>query len=189
MIKKITSTYKVTLILVSMFTGFIVGVVFTVYQSPSIVSQLAGNEQQGPSQEEIAKHLKHLEKMVNEDPNNIEAWTQLAYAYLDMQEFPKAIESFEKLVVLVDDKSTVYQDLGVAYRRDNKFEKAIESFQNAIELNPGNIRALFNIGVVQYHDLEDEAAATATWEKVAAVQPDFQLSTGQTIRQLLDKLK
>ncbi|MGB3223252.1 MAG: tetratricopeptide repeat protein [Desulforhopalus sp.] len=189
MIKKITSTYKVTLILVSMFTGFIVGVVFTVYQSPSIVSQLAGNEQQGPSQEEIARHLKHLEKMINEDPNNVDAWTQLAYTYFDLQEFTKAIEAYERLVILADDKSIVYQDLGVAYRRTEQFEKAIESFQKAVELNPGNIEALFNIGVVQYHDLDDEAAATATWEKVAAVKPDFPLSTGQTIQQMLDKLK
>jgi cytochrome c-type biogenesis protein CcmH/NrfG len=172
-----------------MFTGFIVGVVFTVYQSPSIVSQLAGNEQQGPSQAEIVKHLKHLEKNVREDPKNVEVWTQLASTYFDMQEFPKAIEAYEKLVVLVDDKSTVYNDLGIACRRNKQFERAIESFQKAVELNPGNIRALFNIGVVQYHDLEDKAAATTTWEKVAAVKPDFQLSTGQTIRQLLDKLK
>lgn len=189
MIKIISSTPRLTLIVISLFMGFIVGVVFTVYQSPSLISQLAGNEQQGPSKADIAKHLNHLKKKVSEDPNDVEAWTQLANTYFDIQEFPKAIEVYNKLVVLADDKSTVYQDLGVAYRRDEQFKKAIESFQKAVELNPENIQALFNIGVIQYHDLDDEAAATATWGKVAAVKPDFQLSTGQTIQQLLDKLK
>lgn len=189
MIKKISSASRLTIILVSMFAGFIVGMVFTVYKAPSLVSQISGNEQQGPNKADIAKHLNHLKEKVSEDPNDVEAWTQLANTYFDIQEFPKAIEAYEKLVVLADDKSTVYQDLGVAYRRTEQFKKAIESFQKAVDLNPGNIQALFNIGVVQYHDLDDEAAATATWEKVAAVKPDFQLSTGQTIQQLLDKLK
>ena len=65
----------------------------------------------------------------------------------------------------------------------------LDAFKKAIAQDPENLQALFNIGVVQYHDLKDEDGAKKTWEKVAKVKPDFQLSTGQTLEQLLDKLK
>jgi len=90
---------------------------------------------------------------------------------------------------LVDDKSKAYQDLGVVYRRDDQFDKSIDAFEKAVAYDPKNYQALFNIGVVQYHDLDDEAGAKKAWKKVAEMKPDFQLSTGQSIQQLLEKLK
>ena len=115
-------------------------------------------------------------------------WSQLANAYYEIQDYPQSIEAYNKLISLINDKSGAYQDLGVVYRRNGQFKEAIEAFEKAIAHDPNNIRALFNIGVVQYHDLDDENGAKTTWEKVAKANPDFQLSTGQTIKQLLEKL-
>ena len=67
--------------------------------------------------------------------------------------------------------------------------ESIKAFEKALEHNKANVQAQFNIGVVLYHDLDDEQGAIQAWEKVALQQPDFQLSTGQTIKQLLEKLK
>lgn len=189
MIEKILNISKPVLIAVSIFTGFLGGVVFTVYNAPSLVSQLEGSGASGTNQADITRHLNHLKESVTQDPENVETWNQLANAYYDIQDYPKAIEAYLKLVSLVDDSSIIYQDLGVAYRRDGQFIQAIEAFEKAVVENPENLQALFNIGVVQYHDLNDEPAAAATWQKVAEIKPDFQLSTGQTIQQLLEKLK
>ncbi len=189
MIQKILNFSKPILITVSIFTGFLGGVVFTVYNAPSLISQLEGSSTSNTTQADITRHLNHLLETVTQDENNAETWNQIANAYYDIQDYPKAIEAYLKLVTLVDDTSIIYQDLGVAYRRDNQFLQAIEAFENAVEQNPENLQALFNIGVVQYHDLNDEPAAVATWKKVAEMKPDFQLSTGQTIQQLLEKLK
>lgn len=189
MIKELLSTSRMSLIGVCLTIGFVGGVIFTVYTSPSIVSQVAEAGLQDSSQADIIRHVKHLEESVAEDPSNVEAWAQLAETYYELREYPKSIVAYLKLATLADEKSDIYLDLGVVYRRDGQFEKSIESFDKALNANPENIQALFNIGVVQYHDLDDEPAAVTTWEKVAAMKPDFQLSTGQTIQQLLEKLK
>lgn len=188
MITKITKASRLTLATVSLFIGFLGGVVFTVYQSPSITSQLAGASQPGSNQPDWSRHIRHLKESLDEEPNNPDTWSQLANAYYEIQDYPQSIEAYRKVIALVDEKSTVYQDLGVVYRRDGQFEKSIEAFEKAVADNPDNLQALFNIGVVQYHDLDDEAGARKTWQKVADLKPDFQLSTGQTIQQIIEKL-
>lgn len=189
MINKLLTASKRTLIVCSLFVGFLGGVVFTVYKSPAIISQLSGTIQDASNQPDWAQHISHLKEGIAKDPNNTEMWSQLANAYYETQDYPKSIETYLQLISLLDESTKPYQDLGVVYRRDGQFEKAIDAFEKAIVQNPKNLQALFNIGVVQYHDLEDEAGAKKTWEKVAKVKPDFQLSTGQTLEQLLKKLK
>lgn len=188
MLNRIFTASKLVLVSISLLTGFIGGVVFTVYKSPSITSQLAGNGQASSNQPDWKQHIKHLKESAENDPENTETWSQLANAYYEIQDYPKSIEAYNKLISLIDDKSGAYQDLGVVYRRNGQFEEAVEAFEKAVAHNPENLRALFNIGVVQYHDLDDESGAKTTWEKVAKANPDFQLSTGQTIKQLLEKL-
>jgi cytochrome c-type biogenesis protein CcmH/NrfG len=189
MIKKHLSLFRVAVIAISMLIGFLGGVVFTVYKSPSILSQVPNSQQQASNKEETLRHLKHLEKNIAENPADIDSWTQLTHTYYDLEDYPKAIQAYLKLIDLSDEKSIIYTDLGVVYRRDAQHKKAIESFEKALEHNKANVQAQFNIGVVLYHDLDDEQGAIQAWEKVALLQPDFQLSTGQTIKQLLEKLK
>lgn len=188
MLNKILTASKLVLVSIALLTGFIGGVVFTVYKAPSITSQLAGTAQASSNEPDWKQHIKHLEEAAGSDPENAETWSQLANAYYEIQDYPKSIEAYKKLISLIDDKSGAYQDLGVTYRGNGQFDEAIEAFEMAVTENPENIRALFNIGVVQYHDLNDESGAKTTWEKVAKANPDFQLSTGQTITQLLEKL-
>lgn len=189
MIKKESSLFQIAVVVVSMLLGFLGGVVFTVYKSPSILSQVSSTQQQGPTQEETVRHLKHLEKNVAENPDDVASWTELAHTYYDLEDYQKAIPAYLQLIELSDEKSNIYTDLGVVYRRDGQHKKAIESFEKALEHNKENLQAQFNIGVVLYHDLDDQQGAKQAWGKVAMLKPDFQLSTGQTIEQLLEKLK
>lgn len=189
MIEKITNASRLTIVAVSLLFGFLSGVVFTVYNSSTIAEELGRVGQQGTSIPDMAQHISHLKENIAEDPNNVETWMQLANAYFETGDYKKAVEAYLKLTILTDHKSEVYQDLGIAYRRDGKFEKSMEAFREAIKQNPENTQALFNIGVVQYHDLDDETGAIDTWKKLSLVKPDFQLSTGETIKQLLEKLK
>lgn len=181
---KLLTASKPILVTFSLLIGFIGGVIFAVYQAPNFNSQ----GQQGSQEPDWQQHIEHLEESIIDEPNNTKILSQLAGVYYEVEDYSKSIDAYLKLTTLVDNKSEIFQDLGVVYRTDGQFEKAIESFEKAIALDSGNLRALFNIGVVQYHDLDDQAGAQATWGKVAKLNPGFQTATDQTILQLLEQL-
>ena len=180
---------KFALAILSLLIGFVGGVVFTVYNAPTLTSQLATEDtQEAEPKIDWAEHISHLKESLEKDPKNTEMVAQLANAYYETQDYQQSIDTYLQLVTMVDEKSTVYQDLGVVYRKDGQFEKSVEAFENAIAQDPTNLHALFNIGIVQFHDLNDQAGAKKTWEKIAAVKPDFQLPSGMTIQQVIEKL-
>ena len=140
MINKLLKASKLTLVTVSLLIGFLGGVVFTVYKSPALTSQLAGAGQQSSNQPNWSQHISHLKESIEKDPNNAEMWAQLANAYYEIQDYPKSIETYLKLISLVEDRSEVYQDLGVVYRRDDQFAKSVEAFEKAFAHNHENKR-------------------------------------------------
>ncbi|TKB11337.1 tetratricopeptide repeat protein [Desulforhopalus sp. IMCC35007] len=180
---------KLVPIVVSLIIGFIGGVVVSAYRTPSLVAQIPANQQAGVSKEEAARHIRHLEESVQKDSKDVDSWTKLAHAYFEMGAFDKAINAYTKILEIKPDDSDAYTDLGVMYRRNKQPEKAINSFKKAIELDQNNVHAQFNVGIVLFHDLGNKEEAIKAWEKVAALQPNYTLSTGQTIQQLVDSVK
>lgn len=180
---------NIVAITLSLLVGFAGGVVFSVYKIPSLSAQFPSNPQSTNIDAEKKQHIQHLEESVAENDENIEAWTQLGHAYFDSDNFKKAIFAYNKVLKLDPNNSAIYSDLGVMYRRNSEPEKAIESFDKAIELDATNMQAQFNVGIVLFHDLNDKNAAIEAWEKVASIQPDYQVSTGQNILQLIENLK
>ena len=177
-------------IILSLIIGFVSGIVFSAYKIPDIASQIPANqEQEGSTDEEIARHIKHLKETALANENDPEAWTKLAHAYFEANALNEAIEAYLKVLEITPDNSAIYTDLGVMYRRSNQPEKALEAFEKAIEIDPNNIHSQFNVGIVLFHDLEDKKGAVEAWKKVAEKKPDYQISTGQTIEQLLQNVE
>ena len=180
---------NIVAITISLLVGFTGGVVFSVYKIPSLSIQLPSSQPATIVDDEKKQHIQHLEESVAENGENTEAWTQLGHAYFDSDNFKKAIFAYNKVLKLAPNNSAIYSDLGVMYRRNSEPVKAIESFKKAIELDATNIQAQFNVGVVLFHDLNDKDGAIEAWGKVASMQPDYQVSTGQNILQLIENLK
>ena len=176
-------------IVISLIIGFIAGVVVTAYRTPSLVAQIPVNQQAGASKEEAARHIKHLEESVKENSRDVESWTKLAHAYFEIGALSQAITAYTKILEIKPADTNAYTDIGVMYRRNKQPEKAIEAFKKAIELDQNNVRAQFNVGIVLFHDLDNKEDAIKAWEKVASLQPNYTLSTGQTIQQLVDSVK
>lgn len=176
-------------IALSLIVGFVGGVVVTVYKTPSIVSQLPQSQQNEPTDKEIKKHIKHMEDEVAKKPKDSTAWIQLGNAYFDSETPEKAIDAYIKALSLSPNNPDVLTDLGVMYRRIKKSEKAIESFDKAAQVDSTHVQSRFNKGVVLFHDLNDKEGAIKAWKEVAKLKPDFSVSTGQTIVQLLESVK
>jgi len=182
-------TQNMVAIVLSIMIGFVGGVGFAVYKIPSVLSQLPATKQSGISEEEAARHIKHLEEEVANDQGDSEAWTKLAHAYFKADLHGKAIKAYNQVIKLLPGNPSDFIDLGVMYRRNDQPKEAIDSFKKGIELDSTNVHAQFNIGIVLFHDLNDKEGAIEAWKKVASLQPDYSVSTGQTIQQLIDSLK
>lgn len=176
-------------ILVSLIVGFTSGVAVTVYKAPSIFSKMPQAQQQGPSPDEIVKHIKHMEAETAKNPQDFKVWVGLGNAYFDAEIPDKAINAYLKALALSPDNPDVLTDLGVMYRRNKQLDKAIEAFDKAAKIDTTHIQSRFNKGVVLFHDMNDKEGAIKAWEEVAKLQPAYSLSTGQTIQQLLESIK
>jgi cytochrome c-type biogenesis protein CcmH/NrfG len=176
---------------VAVLVGFFSGVVF--------VSLKSGATRQPPLQEALnpainAKEASNegtapLEEEVSRNPGNIQAWIQLGNHYFDADQHKEAIRAYERALALDDNNPDVWTDLGVMYRRDGQPQKAIEAFDKAMTLDPLHEVSRFNKGIVLMYDLHDPKGALASWEALLAINPNAKAMNGQTLRDLIDRVK
>lgn len=176
-------------ITLALIIGFAGGVIVTVYKVPSIVSQVQTPQQEQATEKEKNDHIKQLEEEVGKNQQDVQSWIHLGNAYFDSEIPEKAINAYLKALDLSPDNPDVLTDLGVMYRLNKQPQKAIEVFKKAALIDPAHIQSRFNIGVVLFHDLNDKEGAVNASKEVAKLQPDYSLSTGQTILQLLESLE
>ena len=188
-VKYITLNTALIIGLVALIVGFILGNVYSLYKSglmggksinPTSPSQSVSMEQSG--------RMLALEREVENNPNSLAAWLELGNIYFDTGKFQDAIQAYSKYLSLNPNNANVWTDLGVMYRRNGNLTEAISSFEKAIELNPQHEQARFNKGIVQFYDLGNRDAAMQTWQELIKINPNFQTTSGQTLKEFVDKL-
>ena len=180
-------TQHIIFILVAFFIGFAGGAVFAVYKLPDAMSQSV--VQKRAQQMQAEQHIEHLKGEIAKDPVNSELWAKLGNAYYDAEKYDEAIKTYTKSLMFSPDNPDVLTDMGTMYRKKNEPLKAIELFDRAASVDPAHVHSRFNKGVVLLHDLKDTAGAIKAFQAVAELKPDFPLSSGQTIKQLIETLK
>lgn len=134
-------------------------------------------------------HIAELEIATVQKPGDQAQWIELGNLYFDTHQAKKSIAAYEKAVALGPVSPDVWTDLGIMHREAGEAQKAVETFDTALKLDARHQNALYNKGVVQLHDLKDLAGATATWEKLLAVNPAAKNPEGRSMRALVDELK
>jgi len=90
--------------------------------------------------------IEALEKALELNPEIIQAWNNLANAYLQKGDVDKAIEVGEKMVAMAPNFGLGHNNLAVAYLSSQEYEKAVEHLDKAISLgfepHPDLIRKL-----------------------------------------------
>ena len=173
--------------------GFLSGVVFSAWRSSGELPGPMQSDQRAaakpPMSMEKRQQLDALLKATQTTPDNVQAWTQLGHFYFDSGEPDKAIDAYVQSLELDANRPEVWIDLGVMYRRTGDPKKAIQSFERALSINQRHEVALFNLGVVQMHDLKDAKAAVASWERLVDINPQAKTPAGQLVKSLLAELK
>ncbi len=131
--------------------------------------------------------LQH-EEQVRKEPGNVDAWVHLGNLYFDTDQPAKAAEAYEKALALKPDQPDVLVDCGVMYRQLKQYDKALEYFRKALKINPRHEFALFNSGVVLYHDMNRPQEGLEAWRALVRLNPEAKAPDGRPVSALIDDI-
>jgi tetratricopeptide (TPR) repeat protein len=188
-VKYITLNTALIIGLVALIVGFILGNVYSLYKSGSMgFKQIIPSSSSTAISTDQSGRMLALEREVENNPNSLAAWLELGNLYFDTGKFQDAVQAYSKYLSLNPNNANVWTDLGVMYRRNGNPAEAISSFDKAIELEPRHEQARFNKGIVQFYDLGNRDAAMQTWQELIQINPNFLTTSGQTIKEFVEKL-
>jgi len=177
------------IVAIAFVAGLLSGVLLTLYKTGGSTAVDPHPHVEQKSATDLSDQIAGLEFKTSQNPGDIAAWIQLGNLCFDANLPDKAIVAYEKALVLKPDNADVLTDLGVMYRKAGKFDKAIECFDKAIAINPKHEIARFNKGIVLMHDLNDPKGAIQAWEALLAINPLAMAPNGQSIDEMLKKMK
>lgn len=165
--KEVRSTKQIISCVIIFVAGFLTGVFFAAWKldsksTASVVKTAPPVEQTGS--DEIQNRIAGIERMLKQNPQNLEALIQLGNDYFDTGNHQQAVEAYQKALVIDPRNPDVMTDMGISYRRLKKPEQSAETFRKALEIDPNHVIALFNLGIVLRDDLKDYPGAIEAWE-------------------------
>lgn len=171
---------------VAFVAGLLVGLVIgdaKKNQTVQVAGQAVSAQQAIPN----TTQLDLLNSLVAKEPNNFNAWVQLAHHHFDANQPMEAVKAYGKALELHPNDADLLTDQGVMFRRLGWYDKAVESFSRAAELDPKHIHSLYNLGIVYRYDLNDIPKAIEAWSRY--LQRDPQSESAESVRRELDQMR
>ena len=94
---------------------------------------------------DLSASKRQFEKVLELEPNNLEAMLQLGLAEFRLGEADKAAERFENIIENYRRHSGAYYYLGVYHLRHGDLEKAVTNFKESLRLKPRDPETLWNL--------------------------------------------
>jgi cytochrome c-type biogenesis protein CcmH/NrfG len=116
--------------------------------------------------------IAQAEKVVAQEPKNVNAWISLGNDYFDTEQSQKAINAYSKALEIEPNNPNVLTDQGVMFRKIGWYDKALANFEKAQKVDPKHVQSLFNSGVVYAVDLKDHVKARPYWKKILEIEPN-----------------
>ncbi len=141
----------------------------------------------GGSPTDYQARIAQAEKILAQDPKNLQAWIQLGNDYFDTEQPQKAINAYDKALELKPDNPNVLTDQGVMYRKVGRYDKAVANFEKAQAIDPKHLQSIFNLGLVYADDLKQPDKALKAWSRY--LELDSTSPTAQQIKRMVEDLK
>ncbi len=137
-----------------------------------------------------AKALEAYEKVVQEDPQALQVFRDIAELHLRMGQPDAALHAAERVKELAPGDPMSFIFLGNVLVAQGNLAKAAEAYEQALKLNPENLRALENLG--NYYALMDPDKALSYYQRYIDLNPRdadiyFQMALVQQKRGHLQK--
>jgi len=82
------------------------------------------------------KAVFYLNKLIELDPNYVQAYNLLAFAYDALGEFENSIAAIDKFISYLPDKAYPYDSRGDIYANNGRLDEAIKSYEEALAIEP-----------------------------------------------------
>jgi tetratricopeptide (TPR) repeat protein len=143
------------------------------------ISSNGKNPQVGPamptgagSPTDYTRRIAEAEKIVAQDPKNLNVWISLGNDYFDTEQAQKAINAYGKALELDPNNTSVLTDQGVMFRKVGWYDKAIVNFERALKIDPKHLQTLYNIGLVYTLDMKQPEKGIPYWKKFIDIDPN-----------------
>ncbi|MGD9141814.1 MAG: tetratricopeptide repeat protein [bacterium] len=113
----------------------------------------------------------YLERAVDADPSNSDAWFNLAVTYTNLGKLEQAGHILEKLIESYPSEAAYHYSLGVAFKEDDRKKDALEEFRRAIDLRPTYAEAQYAVALT-LEQLGKKREAIAEWERYLELDSD-----------------
>ena len=172
----------VVALIVGLLGGYLVFSISTagkVQQANTAIPSGAG------SPTDYAQRIAQAEKIVAQDPKNVNAWISLGNDYFDTEQTQKAVNAYGKVLEIQPNNPNVLTDQGVMFRKIGWYDKALANFEKANTVDPNHLQSLYNAGLVYMVDLKQPEKATPYWEKYLRV--DSNSPTAMQIKSMMEQ--
>ena len=138
------------------------------------------------SSTDYTQRIAQAEKIVAQDPKNLNAWISLGNDYFDTEQSQKSIDAYSKALEIEPNNANVLTDQGVMYRKVGWYDKALANFEKAIKIDPNHLQSLFNAGIVYAIDMKQPAKAIPYW--TAYLKLDSNSPTAIQIKGMMEQM-
>ena len=121
----------------------------------AIYFELSKGKNGNPKYPSLVKH--HLEKSINLDAKNAEAFSLMGELLLAYGKFEDAIKSFNTSLKINYNQENSHMLMGYTFKQLNQTDNAINCFRNAVSVNPDFKEAHVQLGQI-FHQLGDTMA-------------------------------
>ena len=134
---------------------------------------------------DYTERIAQAEKVVAQDPKNLNAWISLGNDYFDTEQSQKSINAYNKALEIEPNNPNILTDQGVMFRKIGWYDKALANFEKANKIDPNHLQSLYNAGIVYAVDLKQPDKAVPYWNKYLSL--DSNSPTAIQIKGLMEQ--
>jgi Tfp pilus assembly protein PilF len=168
-VNNVSSLIAVVALIVGLLGGYLV---FSISNAGKAQQASPAIQPGTGSPTDYTQRIAQAEKIVAQDPKNLNAWISLGNDYFDTEQSQKAISAYGKALEIEPNNANVLTDQGVMFRKVGWYDKALANFEKANKIDPNHLQSLFNAGIVYAVDLKDHVKARPYWKRILEIDPN-----------------
>ena len=114
----------------------------------------------------------YYQKVLELDPNYVDAHNNLGSMFGGLGENQKAISCYEKAIEINPNYTPAYNNLGTIFKELGESQKAKQYYEGAIKIDPNYTSAHFNLGNI-FKELGEYSKAKQYYEEAIKIDPNY----------------